>query len=142
MSQQPPPVPTASAVSPCPTVIQIVGRPGTGSLPSTIAPFGLLSLIGVYTFGLSTVALIFLGLAAQSFISIWKFLFKDYSSLTVLTKVFAVLFFCRKIVRSFCSAKAPHIFFSKKEAVLFFCRKIVRSFCSAKAPHIFSAKKR
>ena len=38
MSKQPPPAPTASAVSPCPTAIQIVGRPGTGSLPSTIAP--------------------------------------------------------------------------------------------------------
>ena len=38
MSKQPPPTPTASAVGPCPTVIQIVGRPGTGSLPSTIAP--------------------------------------------------------------------------------------------------------
>ena len=38
MSKQPPPAPTASAVSPCPTVIQIVGRPGTGSLSSTIAP--------------------------------------------------------------------------------------------------------
>ena len=37
MSKQPPPAPTASAVGPCPTVIQIVGRPGTGSLPSTIA---------------------------------------------------------------------------------------------------------
>ena len=33
-----PPAPAASAVGPCPTVIQIVGRPGTGSLPSTIAP--------------------------------------------------------------------------------------------------------
>ena len=33
-----PSAPTASAVGPCPTVIQIVGRPGTGSLPSTIAP--------------------------------------------------------------------------------------------------------
>ena len=32
----PPPAPTASAIGPCPTVIQIVGRPGTGSLPSTI----------------------------------------------------------------------------------------------------------
>ena len=31
MSKQPPPAPTASAVGPCPTVIQIVGRPGTGS---------------------------------------------------------------------------------------------------------------
>ena len=31
MSKQPPPAPTASAVNPCPTVIQIVGRPGTGS---------------------------------------------------------------------------------------------------------------
>ena len=31
------PAPTASVVGPCPTVIQIVGRPGTGSLPRTIA---------------------------------------------------------------------------------------------------------
>ena len=38
MSKQPPAAPTASAVSPCPTIIQIVGRPGTGSLSSTIAP--------------------------------------------------------------------------------------------------------
>ena len=30
MSKQPPPAPTVSAVGPCPTVIQIVGRPGTG----------------------------------------------------------------------------------------------------------------
>ena len=28
---------TASVEGPCPTVIQIVGRPGTGSLPTTIA---------------------------------------------------------------------------------------------------------
>ena len=33
-----PPAPTASAIGPCHTVIQIVGRPGAGSLPSTIAP--------------------------------------------------------------------------------------------------------
>ena len=39
MSKPPPPAPTASAIGPCPTTcIQIVGRPGTGSLPSTIAP--------------------------------------------------------------------------------------------------------
>ena len=38
MSKQPQPAPLASVVGPCPTVIQIVGRPGTGSLPSTIAP--------------------------------------------------------------------------------------------------------
>ena len=38
MSKSPPPAPTASAIGPCPTVITIVGRPGTGSLPSTIAP--------------------------------------------------------------------------------------------------------
>ena len=38
ISKQPPPAPTASAVGPCPTLIQIVGRSGTGSLPSTIAP--------------------------------------------------------------------------------------------------------
>ena len=36
MSKQP--APTASAVGPCPTVIKIVGRPSTGSLPSTIVP--------------------------------------------------------------------------------------------------------
>ena len=41
-SKQPPPAPTTSAVGPCPTVIQIVGRPGTGSLPSTIALFVIL----------------------------------------------------------------------------------------------------
>ena len=38
MSKHLPPAPTASAVDPCPTVIQIVGCPGTGSLPSTFAP--------------------------------------------------------------------------------------------------------
>ena len=31
------PAPTASAVGPCPTHIQLVRRPGTGSFPSTIA---------------------------------------------------------------------------------------------------------
>ena len=30
MSKQPPPAPTASAIGPCPTVIKIIGRPGTG----------------------------------------------------------------------------------------------------------------
>ena len=38
MSKPPPPAPTASAIGPCPTIIKIVGRPGTGSSPSTIAP--------------------------------------------------------------------------------------------------------
>ena len=38
ISKPPPPAPTASAIGPCPTVIKIAGRPGTGSLPSTIAP--------------------------------------------------------------------------------------------------------
>ena len=41
MSKQTPPAPTASAVGPCPTIIQIVGRPGTGSVPITIAPPGV-----------------------------------------------------------------------------------------------------
>ena len=31
MSKQPPSAPTASALGPCPTIIQIVGRPGTGA---------------------------------------------------------------------------------------------------------------
>ena len=38
MCKQPPSAPTASAVGLCPTVIQIVERLGSGSLPSTIAP--------------------------------------------------------------------------------------------------------
>ena len=38
MSKPSPPAPTASAIGPCPTIIKNVGRPGTGSLPSTIAP--------------------------------------------------------------------------------------------------------
>ena len=38
MSKQPPSAPTARAIGPCPTIIQIVGRPGSGSLPKTIAP--------------------------------------------------------------------------------------------------------
>ena len=38
MSKPPQPAPTASPIGPCPTVIKIVGRSGTGSLPSTIAP--------------------------------------------------------------------------------------------------------
>ena len=38
MSKQPPPAPTASTIGPCPTIIQIVGRPGTGRSPRTIAP--------------------------------------------------------------------------------------------------------
>ena len=46
MSKQPPPAPTASAVGPCPTVIQIVGRPGTGSLTSTTRPPTNLIYIG------------------------------------------------------------------------------------------------
>ena len=29
----PPPTPAASAIGPCPTITQIVGRPGTGSFP-------------------------------------------------------------------------------------------------------------
>ena len=50
MSKPPPPAPTASAIGLCPTVIKVVGRPGTGSLPSTIAPpnhpiFGHFSLL-------------------------------------------------------------------------------------------------
>ena len=38
LSKQPPPAPTARAVDPCPTIIQIRRRLGTGTLPSTIAP--------------------------------------------------------------------------------------------------------
>ena len=37
MSKQPPSALTASAIGPCPTIIKIVGRPGTGNLPRTIA---------------------------------------------------------------------------------------------------------
>ena len=36
MAKQPPLAPTASAVGPCPTVIQIVGRPGTAESSRTV----------------------------------------------------------------------------------------------------------
>ena len=47
MSKPPPPAPTASAIGPCPTVIKIVGRPGTGSYPApshhpTTPPFSFI----------------------------------------------------------------------------------------------------
>ena len=44
MSKPTPPAPTASATGPCPTVIKIVGRPGTGSLPSTIKRYARKSI--------------------------------------------------------------------------------------------------
>ena len=50
MSKQPPPTPTASTIGPCPTLIQIVGRPGTESLPSTFAPPTPRSLNALYKF--------------------------------------------------------------------------------------------
>ena len=42
MSKQPPPAPTASAVGPCPTVNQIVGRPGTQHHRTTQPPLEIL----------------------------------------------------------------------------------------------------
>ena len=42
-----PPAPTASAIGPCPTVIKIVGRPGTGSWPSTIAPPDIIVTVAI-----------------------------------------------------------------------------------------------
>ena len=36
MSKQPPPAPAGSAIGPCPTMIKIVGRLGTGSLPGVV----------------------------------------------------------------------------------------------------------
>ena len=38
MSKQPPPTPPASAVGPCPTVIQIVGRPALEVYPAPSHP--------------------------------------------------------------------------------------------------------
>ena len=56
MSKQPPPAPTASTVDPYPTVIQIVGRPGTESLqapagtrqPMIIDDYGTFALNGIF----------------------------------------------------------------------------------------------
>ena len=42
MSKQTPPAPTGSTIGPCPTIIQIVGSPGTGSLPKTWRAHGML----------------------------------------------------------------------------------------------------
>ena len=38
MSKPPPPHLLQAQAGPCPTIIQFVGRPGTGSLPRAIAP--------------------------------------------------------------------------------------------------------
>ena len=46
MSKQPPPAPTASAVGPCPTIIQIVGRPGTGGWSGGAMVLGKLPVLG------------------------------------------------------------------------------------------------
>ena len=51
MSKQPPPAPTARAVGPCPTVIQIVGRPGTESFTQhhrTTRPPRKNSILGLF----------------------------------------------------------------------------------------------
>ena len=42
----PPPATTAGTVGPCPTIIKIVGRPGTGIFPRTIAPPDHTRLVG------------------------------------------------------------------------------------------------
>ena len=55
MSKQPPPAPTASTIGPCPTIIQIVGRPGIGSLPRTIAPPDLPPVPFEYTSGIMSI---------------------------------------------------------------------------------------
>ena len=46
MFKQPPPAPTASAISPCPTIIQIVGRPGTGGWSGGAMVLGKLPVPG------------------------------------------------------------------------------------------------
>ena len=69
MSKPPPPAPTASAIDPCPTVIEIIGSPGTGSLPSTIAPPDHpLYLLIIRPYGDGT--LIFKN---QSLVSVWPY---------------------------------------------------------------------
>ena len=52
MSKQPPPAPTASAVGPCPTIIQTSRTPGTGSLPRTIAKLADLFIPDKYASGI------------------------------------------------------------------------------------------
>ena len=60
-----------------------------------------------------TAVLFILAPVVQSIISLTKPLVEDLLSCTGLTKPNVAIFFCRKIVRSFCNAKAPHIFFGK-----------------------------
>ena len=48
MSKQPPP-----AIGPCPTFIQIVGRPGTGSLHRTIARYYFALKFAIYGKGVT-----------------------------------------------------------------------------------------
>ena len=54
--QTTPPASTASAVGPCPTLIQISRRPGTGILASNIAPSDHpLEIIYIYIYAFSTI---------------------------------------------------------------------------------------
>ena len=59
MSKQPLPAPTASAIGPCPTIIHVVGRSGTGtgSLPRTIAPPTIVIAIICSTVSLTVVGM-------------------------------------------------------------------------------------
>ena len=49
MSKQPPPAPTASAVGPCPTIIQIVEGPGLEVYPAPpVHPLGGAKVLGKF----------------------------------------------------------------------------------------------
>ena len=59
----------------------------------------------------------FQGPVVQSIVCLTKLFIKDLLSLTAHTKSNQVIFFAEKNVRSFCSAKAPHIFSAKNGSV-------------------------
>ena len=60
------------------------------------------------------------GPVVQSIVSLTKSLVNDSLSLLVRLKSSVLIFFAEKNVRSFCSAKAPHIFSAKNASVFMY----------------------
>ena len=133
MSKHPPPALTANAGGPCPTIIQIVGCLSTGSLPRAITPpnhpqcqkrlssetihhsiyyqlrYQLLTIVSFIVIGSANN----LGPVVQSIISLTSSLRGQLKTVfNLVSKYIDIL--CWKNVRSFCSAKASHIFSTKK----------------------------
>ena len=124
ISKQPPPAPTTSAAGPRPTVIQIVGRPGTGSTISLDK--GLQALAGIVNFSFSLclvnlhcawsiclrrrVSLKTKGLSIGRFYQL--FVFVHRLSVVEVISLIGIINFCFVLAWSFCLQK--HVFLKTK----------------------------